>query len=59
MRLDGTHIHTYISSDIVVHFRGRKLNSSQNHASAIVYFELRFIYVFACWESSAHDALVF
>lgn len=38
-------------------FRGRKSYASQNVMAAID-FDLRFTYVLAGWEGSAHDALV-
>jgi hypothetical protein len=38
-------------------FRGRKHTISQN-VMAAVDFDLRFTYVLAGWEGSAHDALV-
>ena len=38
-------------------FRGRKHNTTQN-VMAIVDFDLKFTYVLAGWEGSAHDALV-
>ena len=38
-------------------FRGRKHNPSEN-VMAAVDFELKFTYVLASWEGSAHDALI-
>ena len=38
-------------------FRGRKTYATQN-VMAAVDFDLRFTYVLAGWEGSAHDALV-
>ena len=38
-------------------FRGRKHNSTQN-MMAPVDFDLKFTYVLAGWEGSAHDALI-
>lgn len=38
-------------------FRGRKSYPSQN-VLAVVDFDLRFTYVLAGWEGSAHDSLV-
>ena len=38
-------------------FRGRKTYATQN-VMAVVDFDLRFTYVLAGWEGTAHDALV-
>ena len=38
-------------------FRGRKSHPSQN-VLVVVDFDLRFTYVLAGWEGTAHDALV-
>jgi hypothetical protein len=38
-------------------FRGRKSNLTQN-VMAAVNFDLKFTYVLAGWEGSAHDALI-
>jgi hypothetical protein len=38
-------------------FRGRKHNPTQNMMAA-VNFDLKFTYVLAGWEGSAHDALI-
>ncbi len=38
-------------------FRGRKTHATQN-VMAAVDFDLRFTYVLAGWEGTAHDALV-
>ena len=38
-------------------FRGRKANPTKN-VMAIVDFDLKFTYVLAGWEGSAHDALI-
>ena len=38
-------------------FRGRKTHTTQN-VMAAVDFDLRFTYVLAGWEGTAHDALV-
>ncbi|XP_039129644.1 uncharacterized protein LOC120265748 [Dioscorea cayenensis subsp. rotundata] len=55
--LDGTHIHASVRKEIVARFRGRKPYPTQNVLAAVD-FELRFTYVLAGWEGSAHDALV-
>ena len=38
-------------------FRGRKHYSTQNVLAAVD-FDMRFTYVLAAWEGSAHDALI-
>jgi hypothetical protein len=38
-------------------FRGRKSNPTQNVMAAIS-FDLKFTYVLAGWDGSAHDALI-
>jgi len=38
-------------------FRGRKHNPTQNMMAAMD-FDLKFTYVLAGWEGSAHDALI-
>ena len=38
-------------------FRGRKSNPTQN-VTPVVDFDLKFTYVLAGWEGSAHDALI-
>ena len=38
-------------------FRGRKVGTTQN-VLAVVDFALKFTYVLAGWEGSAHDALI-
>jgi hypothetical protein len=38
-------------------FRGRKSTATQNVLAAVD-FDLRFTYVLAGWEGSAHDALI-
>ena len=38
-------------------FRGRKSNPTQN-VMAVVDYDLKFTYVLAGWEGSAHDALI-
>ncbi|XP_039133188.1 uncharacterized protein LOC120270230 [Dioscorea cayenensis subsp. rotundata] len=55
--LDGTHIHAFVPASEVAAFRGRKPYPTQN-VLADVDFNLRFTYVLAGWEGSAHDALV-
>jgi len=46
-----------VPKDIEHAFRGRKSFATQN-VMADVDFDLRFTYVLASWEGTAHDALV-
>ncbi|WVZ78615.1 hypothetical protein U9M48_026298, partial [Paspalum notatum var. saurae] len=55
--LDGTHIRACVSAKMVDRFRGRKSYPTQN-VLAVVDFDLRFTYVLAGWEGSAHDSFV-
>ena len=55
--INGTHVCARVSAKIAAAFRGRKHYTSQN-VLAIVDFDLKFTYVLAGWEGSAHDALV-
>jgi hypothetical protein len=55
--IDGTHVHARVPTKIVVAFRGRKNHPTQNVLAAVD-FDLRFTYVLAGWEGSAHDALI-
>ena len=55
--IDATHVHARVLAKIAAAFRGRKHYTSQN-VLAIVDFDLKFTYVLAGWEGSAHDALV-
>ncbi|VAI18008.1 hypothetical protein VPH35_083499 [Triticum aestivum] len=55
--LDGTHVKACVPAHMVDKFRGRKSYPSQN-VLAVVDFDLRFTYVLAGWEGSAHDSLV-
>jgi len=51
--IDGTHVPVEIQGK----FRGRKKGTTQNVLAAIT-FGLKFIYVLAGWEGSAHDSRV-
>jgi hypothetical protein len=51
--IDGTHV----PAEIQGKFRGRKEETTQNVLVAIT-FDLKFIYVLAGWEGSAHDSRV-
>ncbi|CAO2210357.1 unnamed protein product [Urochloa humidicola] len=55
--IDGTHVRASVPKNIEHAFRGRKSFATQN-VMAVVDFDLRFTYVLAGWEGSAHDALV-
>ena len=53
--LDGTHIPAYVPADQANNHRDYKGHSSQNVLGACT-FDLRFCFVLAGWEGSAHDA---
>lgn len=55
--IDGTHVRASVSKDMEPSFRGRKSFSTQN-VMAAVDFDLRFTYVLAGWEGTAHDATI-
>ncbi|KAJ3683127.1 hypothetical protein LUZ60_013354 [Juncus effusus] len=55
--IDGTHIHASPPTNESAAFRGRKGYPTQNVLAAVD-FKLRFLYILAGWEGSAHDALV-
>ncbi|WVZ51371.1 hypothetical protein U9M48_002523 [Paspalum notatum var. saurae] len=55
--LDGTHIPACVPIHMQDRFRGRKSITTQNVHAAID-FDLRFVYVLAGWEGSAHDSCV-
>ncbi|XBJ07971.1 hypothetical protein VPH35_013394 [Triticum aestivum] len=55
--IDGTHVRAGVTKDVEHSFRGRKAFTTQN-VMAAVDFDLRFTYVLAGWEGSAHDATV-
>ena len=55
--MDGTHIPACVPYHMQDRFRGRKSYTSQNVLAAVD-FDLRFIYVLAEWEGSAHDSYV-
>jgi hypothetical protein len=46
-----------VPTNISAAFRGRKDGTTQN-VMAAVDFDLRFTYILAGWEGSAHDALI-
>ncbi|XP_040377495.1 uncharacterized protein LOC121053785 [Oryza brachyantha] len=55
--IDGTHVLARVPAAMSTAFRGRKKETTQN-VMAAVDFGLRFTYVLAGWEGSAHDALI-
>ncbi|KAK3118761.1 hypothetical protein QOZ80_9BG0706670 [Eleusine coracana subsp. coracana] len=55
--IDGTHVHARVPAKIAAAFRGRKHYTTQNVLAAVD-FDLKFTYVLAGWEGSAHDALI-
>jgi hypothetical protein len=55
--IDGTHVPAYVPIEIQGKFRGKKEGTTQNVLTTIT-FDLKFIYVLAGWEGSAHDSRV-
>lgn len=55
--IDGTHVLARVPSSMRAAFMGRKHTTTQNVLAAVD-FDLRFTYVLAGWEGSAHDALI-
>jgi hypothetical protein len=55
--INGTHVPANVPVEIQGKFRGRKKGTTQNVLTAIT-FDLKFIYVLASWEGSAHDSRV-
>jgi len=55
--IDGTHVSANVPVEIQGKFRDRKEGTTQNVLAAIT-FDLKFIYVLAGWEGSAHDSWV-
>ncbi|XP_052880485.1 uncharacterized protein LOC108481472 [Gossypium arboreum] len=55
--LDGTHVRASIPLSIHGRFRSRKGGTTQNVLAAIT-FDLKFSYVLAGWEGSAHDSRI-
>nr|AAP54145.2 transposon protein, putative, CACTA, En/Spm sub-class [Oryza sativa Japonica Group] len=52
--IDGTHIRASVRKNMESSFRGKKSHATQN-VMAAVDFDLRFTYVLAGWEGTAHD----
>ena len=55
--IDGTHILAWVPAISRAAFLGRKHTTTQNVLAAVD-FDLRFTYVLAGFEGSAHDALI-
>ncbi|PPD92929.1 hypothetical protein GOBAR_DD10135 [Gossypium barbadense] len=55
--LDGTHIRASVPLSMQGRFRSRKGGTTQNVLAAIT-FDLKFSYVLAGWEGSAHDSRI-
>ena len=56
--IDGTHIRACVSQENQIPFIGRKGVPAQNIMAACS-FDMQFIFVWAEWKSSAHDAIIF
>ncbi|PPE02174.1 hypothetical protein GOBAR_DD00772 [Gossypium barbadense] len=57
VKLDGTHIRASVPLSIQGRFRSRKGGTTQNVLAAIT-FDLKFSYVLAGWEGSAHGSRI-
>ena len=55
--IDDTHVRAFVPPEIQGRFRGCKDGTTQNVLAAIS-FDLKFTYVLAGWEGSAHDSRV-
>lgn len=55
--IDGTHVLARVPEKQRAAFMGRKHTTTQNVLAAVD-FDLKFTYVLAGWEGSAHDALI-
>ncbi|PPD67962.1 hypothetical protein GOBAR_DD35160 [Gossypium barbadense] len=55
--LNGTHVRAFVPLNIQGRFRSRKGGTTQNILAAIT-FDLKFSYVLAGWEGSAHDSRI-
>ena len=55
--IDGTHVRASVPIQIQGRFRGRKDGTTQNVLAAAT-FGLKFTYVLAGWEGSAHNSCV-
>ncbi|CAN1233370.1 hypothetical protein LINPERPRIM_LOCUS3878 [Linum perenne] len=55
--IDGVHVDAIIPNSQQIPFRGRKGNTTQN-VLCVCSFDMRFTYVVAGWEGSAHDSRI-
>ncbi|GAV62916.1 LOW QUALITY PROTEIN: DDE_4 domain-containing protein, partial [Cephalotus follicularis] len=55
--IDGPHVRASVPLEIQRRFRGRKGGTTQNVLATIT-FDLKFTYVLAGWEGSAHDSRI-
>ena len=55
--INSTNVPTNVPVEIQRKFRGQKEGTTQNFL-AVITFDLKFIYVLAGWEGSAHDSRV-
>jgi hypothetical protein len=55
--IDGTHVTARVSKSQSAAYRGMKHYTNQNILAAVD-FDLKFTYVLAGWEGSAHDASI-
>ena len=55
--IDGTHVRASVPPEIQGRFRGRKDGTTQN-VLVVISFDLKFTYILAGWEGSAHDSSV-
>jgi len=56
--IDGTHIDAKVINGDEDTYRGRKHTTTQN-VMCVADLDLYFTYVYAGWEGSAHDSLIF
>ena len=56
--IDGTHVRASVPIEDQNRYRNRKSALSQNVLAAISFDDLKFTYVLAGWEGSAHDSRV-
>uniref|UniRef100_A0A2N9FH55 Uncharacterized protein n=1 Tax=Fagus sylvatica TaxID=28930 RepID=A0A2N9FH55_FAGSY len=55
--IDGTHISAWVPSQLQIPYRGRKSMCTQN-VMAVCDFDMRFTFVNAGWEGTAHDSKI-
>ncbi|KAI3451701.1 hypothetical protein Pfo_008366 [Paulownia fortunei] len=56
--INGTHVHAIIPTNEQLAYRGRKGDCTQNIMAACL-FDMRFTFVWAGWEETAHDSRMF